>query len=105
MVLSGLTLSAKLSSTTLKTLVKALRLWLTSASDDTVLAAEAPVMLGPNIPPAMVNKKMIAPAIQVERRLTTAKGYILPASSIGQGSGAFAPCSTDVPRAAKDSFT
>jgi hypothetical protein len=52
-----------------------------SSSDD-ALAADAPRMVGPNIPPARENTKMTAGAIQYERRFT-AKGYFLPASSIG----------------------
>src|SRR5688572_5121354 len=41
------------------------------------LAAEAPEMLGPNIPPAMEQRKMTAGAIQNERRFE-AKGLQPP---------------------------
>src|SRR5687767_12306564 len=74
MDLSGETLSAKFSSTTLRTLVKVRRLCLMSSS---VLAADAPEMLGPNIPPAMEQRKMTAGAIQKERRFE-AKGLQPP---------------------------
>ena len=50
--------------------MKDLRLCLISSSDE---AADAPLMLGPNIPPAREQANMIAGAIQNERRFT-AKG-------------------------------
>src|SRR4051794_41055709 len=65
MVLSGVTLSAKFSSTTLRTLVKDRRLCFTSSSD---VAAEAPMMLGPYMPPSNEQTKTIAGATRNERR-------------------------------------
>src|SRR3954452_17026497 len=65
MVLSGETLSAKLSSTTLRTLVKALRLCFISSSD---VAEEAPMIDGPYMPPSMEQTKIIAGATKNERR-------------------------------------
>src|SRR5688572_20499377 len=78
MDLSGVTLSAKLSSTTLSTLVNWRKLCLMSSSE---LAAAAGEMLGPNIPPAIEHRNMMAGGIQKERRFA-AKGYNLPVSSI-----------------------
>src|SRR5712664_1739056 len=81
MVLSGDTLSAKFSSTTLRTLVKLFRLCLTSSSE---LAAEAPEMVGPYNPPNMEHSMTISGAIRKERR-RLANGKNLPTLLVYRG--------------------